>query len=209
MRLLLLLLFISLSTYGIAQQDTVQVKVYPNPFDSVAIHTIQLNEGDQFSAEFLTIQGKTLCSVPVETYFRSVQFSEEILLGSPNVYFSILTINEEQIVKKLVFNGQDSTFYLQFNLQVTPSKFEKETLKIFPNPSVSDLLTIETETESRKVDFLVYDMHGQLLYEKEIVAVGKNAKTSLLVSNWKSGQYIVKMTSDFGEDQKIFTKISK
>ena len=98
---------------------------------------------------------------------------------------------------------------MQFNLEVTPSKFKKETLKIFPNPSISDILTIETETESKNVTFLVYNMQGGLLYEKEVDATGKKAKTNVLVSSWKSGQYIVKMTSKFGEDQKIFTKISK
>ena len=206
---LLLLFFFSISIYGIAQQDTVLVKVYPNPFDSVAIHSIQLKEGDRFEAEFVDVQGRSLCSVPVGTYYKSVQFSEEILLSTVGIYFSLITINEEPIIKKLIFNGKDSTSFLQFNLEVTPSKFKKETLKIFPNPSISDILTIETETESKNVTFLVYNMQGGLLYEKEVDATGKKAKTNVLVSNWKSGQYIVKMTSKFGEDQKIFTKISK
>lgn len=205
---LFVLFLVGASLVASAQQDSVHVRVFPNPFDSVAVHEIQLNEGDQMSIDYYNMLGQITYSIAMQSYFESVQFSKLIKSQVNGVYFARLVINGDDINKKLFFIGQDSTFALQFNIQVTPSKFKKETLIIFPNPVQSDNITIETETESTTVDFQIFNMQGQLLYQKEVQSTNKKATLTVTIADWESGQYVVKMNSSIGSDEGVFTKIS-
>ena len=208
MKHIIFLLFLSFSLTGFSQNDTVTINVFPNPFDSIVNHIITINKGDILTFELFDIQGRTKYAVNKKPYFESVQFSEKVDSIINGIFISFIKINDKTTIKKLIYNGSDSNLTLNFDIQVTPSKLKKETLNIFPNPSFSGVLTIETETESKKVEFTVFNMQGQLLYKKEIEAVEKTAKTTFLISDWESGQYIARMTSKFGNDEGIFTKIS-
>lgn len=204
----LLLINLLFPLVSISQNDTSTVEVYPNPFTREANLIIHLNEGDLVDVSFFNTLGATKCSIPPKAYFKSQIIEEQIDSISTGVYFSFITINGERKNNKLVYNGNDSTFRLNFNIRVAPSPYEKETLKIFPNPGNEDYITIETETESASVEFFIFTMQGQLLFSKEVNSDNKRARVQLEIVDWNTGQYVVKMKSRLGEDEKIFTKIS-
>lgn len=192
----------------VSQNDTSTVGVYPNPFTNEANLIIYLNEGDLVDVSFFNPLGEKKCSIPSKAYFKSQIIEEQVDSISAGVYFSFITINGERKNNKLVYTGNDSTFRLNFDIRVANSPYEKETLKIFPNPGNEDFITIETETESASVEFFIFNMQGQLLFHKEVNSENKRARVQLDIVDWNTGQYVVKMKSRLGEDEKIFTKIS-
>lgn len=208
MKQLFLYFFLSITLAIFAQSDTVGVVIHPNPFDSVTVHLIHINEGDKLSIELLNLLGHSVCSIPQKNYFESTRFSEKVDSISNGIFISFFKINDEQIIKKVIYTGNDSSLTLNYDIRIIPSKFQKEKLKIFPNPNITNKLTIETETESSKVQYSIFNMNGQLLYQKEVITDSKKATAKLLISDWESGQYIVKMKSDFGKDEATFIKIS-
>lgn len=209
MKLYLLLIYLLFPLVSTSQNDTSTVEVFPNPFTSEANLIIHLNEGDQLDVSFLNLFGAKKCSIPTKAYFKSQIIEEHVDSISAGVYFSFITINGERKNNKLIYTGNDSTFRLNFDIRVAPSPYEKETLKIFPNPGIEDFITIETETESASVEFFIFTMQGQLLFNKEVNSENKRARVQQDIVDWNTGQYVVKMKSRLGEDEKIFTKISR
>lgn len=79
--------------------------------------------------------------------------------------------------------------------------FQDGSFKITPNPS-KDKLNIRLPKESQNMILEVYDVLGKRIYKSTITQL----KASVDVSSWKTGVYLVKISSDTDTQTKRFVK---
>ena len=118
---------------------------------------------------------------PYTFYLDDVEQSGNIIedLCSGEYKVSIIDANEEKVEKTETVVGIDQQELI-----------EKDGILIYPNP-VNDILTIETSVKGNSV-FEISNLNGQLLYCSEI----EGGKTSLNLSSWEKGLYILKVRSE-------------
>jgi hypothetical protein len=81
--------------------------------------------------------------------------------------------------------------------------FEKEgDFKLFPNPSNS-VVNIALQSANANGTLQVFDMLGKQIFTK---AITSNEVSQIDVNNWDSGLYLIKISSDQGEETKRFIK---
>ncbi len=78
---------------------------------------------------------------------------------------------------------------------------EKDDFSIFPNPS-NYKLNIRLAQNSNAANLEVYDILGKRIYKQTLTST----LSSINVSRWNSGVYLVKRTNDNGTQTKRFVK---
>ncbi len=73
---------------------------------------------------------------------------------------------------------------------------------VFPNP-VKDFLTLETQPECVKAQFILTDLNGKILLHGTLI----NGTNKISINNFASGMYLLSVTSD--NNQKEIIKIMK
>lgn len=79
---------------------------------------------------------------------------------------------------------------------------ENNTVNLFPNPSSSNL-NIQLSNTASNGKIAVYDMLGKQIYNS---AIKPNVVSKIDVSQWDTGLYLVKISSDSGEETRRFVK---
>ena len=138
---------------------------------------------------------------------------ECILIGSGGYHNVIETLTDVPIGTECTFSNLESGMYL-FTIddeskckisrshqyvelfdQTTTGEIDLEAadLNIFPNPSSDGKFIIEwSSNESRKVTLELYNIKGQLIY-KTNAQTGTSARTTLDLSNQRSGIYLLRV----------------
>ncbi len=75
-------------------------------------------------------------------------------------------------------------------------------LRLYPNPSDS-VLNIELQNANSSGTIQVYDMLGKQIYTQSITTANVS---KIDVANWDNGLYLIKISSDNGEETKRFIK---
>lgn len=75
-------------------------------------------------------------------------------------------------------------------------------LRLYPNPS-STVLNIEFKTVIAEGTLEVFDLLGKQVFSQSIAS---NTISQIDVTNWESGLYLIKMSSENGEETKRFVK---
>jgi len=91
------------------------------------------------------------------------------------------------------------------NVSISDSLYGDETFSltdpsIYPNPG-TDIVTIEWELLSNS-RLLIYDLTGKKVYDKEKI---KELQITIDVSDWATGQYVVKIINQFATSYKRLT----
>jgi hypothetical protein len=79
---------------------------------------------------------------------------------------------------------------------------ENNGLKMYPNPT-SDILNIEINSSITNGQIEVFDLLGKQVY---VQSIASNDASQIDVSKWESGLYLVKITSENGNEIKRFIK---
>lgn len=79
---------------------------------------------------------------------------------------------------------------------------EGSSLRLYPNPT-SDVLNIEFKSVIADGTLEVFDILGKQVFVQSITS---NNITQIDVTNWESGLYLIKMSSENGEETKRFIK---
>ncbi len=79
------------------------------------------------------------------------------------------------------------------NVSVDESPLKPIKISVFPNPAVHYSTVTLASSENKKVKLSIYHLNGQLVYIKELtIHTGQN-RISIPVSDWKAGNYIVRV----------------
>ena len=129
--------------------------------------------------------------------------------------FAVLTISIgfsqnvlEQIKTAEALTNYDSNLALLGDNKAALSKIvlqyhsiQEEDFVISPNPS-KDKLNIKLSIVNEDLKLEVFDVLGKLIYKRQIT----HLESSINVSNWKSGVYLVRLSSDKDTYTKRFIK---
>ena len=75
-------------------------------------------------------------------------------------------------------------------------------INLYPNPSNS-ILNVQIKNSASNVQLKVYDLLGKRVYKETMTS---NEVSKIDVSNWDTGLYLIKISSDTGEETKRFIK---
>jgi hypothetical protein len=112
--------------------------------------------------------------------------------------FTVLGTNDYYCIVHSA-GSMSGTITVQDNLNV--DKFEKEEFIITPNPSF-DRLNINLANLNSETKVEVFDILGKRIHFNTLTS----AKSSINVSSWSLGIYLVKVTNGFGIQTKRFIK---
>ncbi|MBL4707908.1 MAG: T9SS type A sorting domain-containing protein [Flavobacteriales bacterium] len=208
-RSILLLFFTFIQLIGVSQNDSNLVSIFPNPADSVATHLINIKDNDVLKLSLLDRTGNTIYNLTKKCYNESIELTSQISSVKKGIYYSRIEINNQSIINKLIFTGEDSSLLLKFKINVSPYLIGNDQINLFPNPILNQELHLETKSNSSLVSYFIYTIQGHIVYKKEIRTEHGYAQLSVPISDWKSGQYIVKMKSESGEAKSTFLKIKE
>jgi hypothetical protein len=109
--------------------------------------------------------------------------------------------NSADIDFKLTLLDDTTTTLSKIVTQFNEIQIQEEGFVISPNPS-KDKLNIKLPSANKNLKLEVFDVLGKLIYKEEITEL----ESSVNVSNWKSGVYLVRVSSDKGTKTKRFIK---
>ncbi|WP_298503113.1 T9SS type A sorting domain-containing protein [uncultured Maribacter sp.] len=121
----------------------------------------------------------------------------------------VITVTDEKNITLNLKNGEN-------NLVIKTDKdcqgiheqkifIRENNFTIYPNP-IEDLLNIETNIESEKINVSIYNLSGKLMLNKSF-AKNSSAPISLNISNLSAGMYLVKY--NYNGESKIVNLIKK
>ena len=109
--------------------------------------------------------------------------------------------NSADLDFRLALLDDTTTTLSKIVTQFNEIQIQEEGFVISPNPS-KDKLNIKLPSANKNLKLEVFDVLGKLIYKGEITEL----ESSVNVSNWKSGVYLVRVSSDKGTKTKRFIK---
>jgi len=117
-------------------------------------------------------------------------FNSGVLVPNGSIFLHTLTVICSNDDYCLIHGGtsMSGTITVQDNLGI--DEFKKGEFAIIPNPS-NYKLNIDLANLNSETKIEVYDVLGKRIHSKML----NNVKSSIIVSNWDSGVYLVKITN--------------
>lgn len=101
------------------------------------------------------------------------------------------------------YTGNGSQDGVAFWSTLSLENFELENdFKLYPNPA-TEFLYVQLQSISSKSTLQIFDMLGKQIYNKQM---SSQEMSQINVSNWNSGLYLIKITSETGTTSKRFVK---
>ena len=128
-------------------------------------------------------------------------FNSGVLVPNGSIFSHTFTVIGSNDYYCIIHGGtsMSGTITVQDNLGI--DEFKKGEFAITPNPS-NYKLNIDLANLNSETKIEVYDVLGKRIHSKML----NNVKSSIIVSNWDSGVYLVKITNGSGTQTKRFVK---
>lgn len=203
---LLILLFFFTVTFGFSQTQTItipwnffSVPAEDYPDDSVFDTNITIEIGDTVEWEFQGF-GHNVKSVPRGTF--GTPGDDFTFYDAPYTYS--FTFNELGEFPFICF-PHESLMYGKITVvpegTLSVNDVKKFDISIYPNPGKSKLnISLAQNTNDATIE--VYDILGKRIHAQSITSIN----SSINVSRWNPGVYLVKITSKTGTQTKRFVK---
>lgn len=91
------------------------------------------------------------------------------------------------------YHGGGNCGFTSANLTLGTDEFDKNSLKIYPNPS-NDFLTVDFPNLVEKGELKIYDTLGKVVVKKDVTLLDNKIQTSYL----KAGTYTVVLRTEYG-----------
>jgi len=168
-------------------------------FDGVNMSDRTLN-GINIEPPLDAVQNWTVTSNTVNTGQRTVIATRARDTGDANDYVFPLAAQSINIIYarrttdfSIQYHGSGSCNSTTVNLTLGTDEFDKNSLKIYPNPS-KDFLTIEFPDLVEKGEVKIYDTLGKVVVKKDVTLLDNKIETSFL----KTGTYTVVLRTEYG-----------
>lgn len=177
---------------GLADQDSNSFPVT----QMVTTNPVLVTAGSGWQEVTIPIQPSDFTILPGGSGLTAAQVLASVvemrLFSNPNVSWL-----GESGLRVMEFNDITASTTLSANEVVSNDEFS-----ISPNPA-SSKLNVYLPHNSNNATITVYDVLGKRVYSKSLDAL---ASTSIDVSNWNSGVYIIRISSDNTTQTKRFVK---
>jgi hypothetical protein len=206
-KLLILLLFFTV-VYSFSQTETITIPwdYFTVPADDPNFETgnmfdtnITIEEGDTVTWEWIT-STHNVKSVPRGTFGTAGSDSDVYPADYTYSYtFNTIGVYDFECVPHSSIMYGTITVVAEGTLSV--DDVEKVDFSIYPNPS-NYKLNIRLAQNSNAANVEVYDILGKRIYRQTLTST----QSSINVSRWNAGVYLVKITNDNGTQTKRFVK---
>jgi len=208
--------------------NDLDVSAYKNLKISFDFYSYSMETGEDFWVQFYDGNSwKTIASfISGQDFYNNDSFSKTILISSTDYNFSVnsklriqcdASSNYDQIyIDNVLVSASSGTFNKsqilnikteKLNSVITSSKFEIESLTIFPNPTRnSSYLTLKTvfdlEGKNTDVEIQILDTLGRLIKQLNFDAVSKELFIKKVdISALNKGVYYLKITNSKGHKE--------
>ena len=201
---LLTLFFLLTVVFSFSQTETISItwnffSIPDSDEDSVVNTDITVEEGDTVEWVFEGF-GHNVKSVPRGTF--GTPGDDTVFYDAPYTYsftFNDIGSFDFECFPHSAFMYGTITVVAEGTLSI--NEVNKVDFSIYPNPSKTKLnINLAQNSNSSKVE--VFDILGKRIYSQSLTSMN----SSLNVSRWNAGVYLVKITSDIGTQTKRFVK---
>lgn len=145
---------------------------------TVVFHTNEMKIPYQYNGKYFNEVPIRIKAIPDEGYY----FSHWQETGVTNAVINFSSSSDVVLTPIFLLNGTVAT-----------SNLEKEDIfKVTPNPASSFVYVKYINSKSTDINLRVYNVIGEMVFEKNLTAEPLNQETSIDVSEWASGVYFLK-----------------